>query len=160
MEEQTFNIDQTQLNSLVRKTQIRQLSIPVIAMAIFFWIPIIQQHLAFNMLLSAFLLFIVGIVLLFVVNRLFVKRMYESYVLTLDSEGISVQAQFGVRYKMIVWTDLAVEETNNGNLNVFDKSFSPILKQWSGRSFILIPLEIDNREGLLAELQPYLVNKK
>lgn len=79
------------------------------------------------------------------------RKTYESFKLVLNDEGVEVKAEM-TPYRSIPWQYLEVKERRNGIIDMYDSRISNFSRRWSGKGWIRIQPEIEDRDLLLNEL--------
>lgn len=153
MDNITFVIDETKLDSLLKRLQYSAFNnIVIIGVAVF-----VSQYFSYGSkdvkaLILSFCITTPFILLIISSStKKTFRKTYESLTVVLNEEGVEVKAQ-GMRYKTIRWECLIVKEQQNGAIDLLDNRFSNFYRRLTGKGWIRIQPEIADRDGLLNEL--------
>ncbi len=153
MDDITFVIDETKLDSLLKRLQYSAFNnIVIIGVAVF-----ISQYLSygnqnFKLLIFSFCITTPFMLLIvFFSTRKKFRKTYETLKIVLSESCVEVKAE-GLPYKKIAWENLIVKEQKAGTIDLLDNTISNFSRRWSGRGWIRIQPEIADRDNLLNEL--------
>jgi hypothetical protein len=153
MDNITFVIDETKLNSLLKRLQYSLFNqMTIIGVAVF-----ISQYFSYGSKDVKGLIFSFCITtpfILLIISSSTKKRFrktYETLEVVLNEESVGVKAQ-GMRYKTIKWENLVVKEQQSGAIDLLDNRVSNFYRRLTGKGWIRIQPEIADRDSLLNEL--------
>ena len=155
MEHQIYQLDQKQIGTLRKRTFKNFLGL--ILLGIFMVIAVQYYYLGREdfQLYVFMVLFTLSIILgvtYFSINNA-VKGL-SRLQLILSQEGVECSSDT-TGHKKISWRNLEIQESQDGAINLFDKSISKVNTKWNGKGLIHIFPEIENRERLLTELKKH-----
>jgi hypothetical protein len=147
-----YKIDEFQLTKIANRAFFRVLRIYGIATLLMFALMYPQRQFYFQY--PAAFSYIFGLLLMIVVGFISTRKLkatFRTLEIILSSTGVEVKAQMSP-YKQILWSNLVVEEKNNGFIYLYDQTVSSTQRKWNGKGAIIIQPEIQNREALLNDL--------
>jgi hypothetical protein len=151
---QTYKIDQLQLNSLLKRLLIRQIKLFGICLIVSI---LLQLLLRWNTVTILPLMYLtLGIIILVLITLIWgykkTRKTFTSYELLLGQKEIEVKA-LPVINKKIKWKNLIRDCKKNGDIYLYDQNFSWMARKWIGEGTIIVPREINERESLLNNLE-------
>lgn len=158
MQSQIYKIDETQIDTLVKRLALKNIIILLLVMVFVVGSQYLTRKESDIQRLLMSQLFIIPILFLpiYLASKR-VKKSYKTQQIMLSDAGVESKAEM-MPYKNISWDNLIINEKPNGTINLYDKSISAFSRKMNGRGWIIIHPEILNREQLLTELLKYQRN--
>ncbi|AYL97529.1 hypothetical protein [Mucilaginibacter celer] len=154
MNDVIYTIDRNQIHHLVKRlvrNTVKKLSIIAIfvlgTQSLSYHKHVDLIPLILSYVITTIILF--GIMLFSVRNRF--QKMYYTLRIVLSQEGVEIKGE-GIPYKSIRWENLLVKVQKNNVIDLWDDQIANWSRKWSGKGWIRIQPEIENREDLINEL--------
>ncbi|QEM05938.1 hypothetical protein DIU31_021360 [Mucilaginibacter rubeus] len=149
----TYIIDQSKLNNLIKRMLMAAFNRTVIiGISVFVSQSLLYPRNNWGLLIISFGVSTTLLILIMTLGvRKRLKRTYESFKLVLNIEGVEAKAEM-MPYRSIPWQYLEVREQRNGIIDLCDNRVSNFSRRWSGKGWIRLQPEMEDRDTLLHEL--------